>query len=589
MVNALFKYQDTLGGLDGFVPALTQFELAEFDFALGGFDFGDVSSGRSPGREFTKTALRQVWAAMPTAGRDELIDTVQDIMSNVAAVGGATADVLGAIVSGVSGAMGIIGPVIQASFALADAWVEVVAGKQEQNDIARRSARLKYLDSLDTLGPRAWAGGQWIGWRYERERASKANVFPLAWPPDYRSTNKKTVGPLIYEKGGAPQRSGDCSGGASDFSGGMTSSCTGFSMLFPMFWPVWTTPAIGAVGRSMQGMERTHDGGSAVWARMIAMQSSLLGNPITNLMCDGSKLLRRLKYFREFFWASYENPAFGQRSGFQYGGDGPGLQWLKWGGVYTDDYVKAIGGPRFKVGKRFDPDFPAGLKKGFFMTPAGLIATYDNLGNATIDSIDLARVSVYRWESVYTISTFGGNNITARDYNVIVAACNQFFALRMATLRRAPLMKELAKNWSAMFAKSYHPPQKTGDGFAGVPGSWHRDIPEQAVRDAIVAVAIGGPTNRPVEVTIKMPPPTATFVPLAQATFGGKPKGSFSVKGLKAKFGAQDLGPVDAVALGGTRPPWLLPVASVAGATAAGAFGWWLLRGRSGGRSKRAR
>ena len=531
MANKYFEYFDTLGEWNDWTTAVTPFELADLP-KVAGFDLGAVvETGRARAPVFTQAALRQVWSAFPVQGRDAVIDGVQTVLNQVGGTFTTATAAMSAVLQGVAAGAGVIAPIISGSFELADMWVGVIEGILASNDKARRGARLKYMELMEDLGPRAWGGGHAIGYTYRRELSGLFNpdVFPMGWPPDW-----ETPGPLRLSP--ADPYRGDCSRGDSDFSGGLDSSCRGNVEIFPLFYPIWCQRVLGA-NKGKRGMERTSDGGALVWAKMISMQAQLLGNPIANLGCDGRDIAARVKRFKASFWRKYFTPSEGIEGG-------RGLRI--WGGSADDKkQAEAMGGPIFQIGA-FDEQFPAGLKKGFFMTPGGLIGTYRNDGTGTTDHPDLGLFGVWRWPSALKYSGFGGNWISCRDYNTIVSAAGQFFALRTATLRRRTLSETMVKEFPNLLVPgAFQNP--AAEGLIS-----YTPIPEGKVRRAIEAIAAGATTER-------------------------APK---KVAGIKVPIGVKPIPAGTFVTPGAMLPKTRWPVYVGAGAVALGAAGFaaWKLR-----------
>lgn len=525
MANKYFEYVETLGDWNKWTTAVTPYDLPDLP-KVPGFDLGEkVETGRMPASTFTRAAMDQVWAVMPREARQLAIDGINAVLSTVGSVINVTVAAIQAAISGIAMAAGIVGPIIDGAFKLADAWVGVIEDIREDNDKARRESRLDdYMGLLERIGPRGWAGGFWLAGTYKRKRGLRKSVHPLGWPPDPKDPGILRLSPEIDE-----WYKGDCSRGSSDFSGGLDSSCRGYMTIYPLFYPVWGERCFGT-NKSKKGMERTFDGGAAVWAKMLAMQGALLGNPIANLQCSGAMLERRVRRMRGIFWSRYFSPSEGAP-----GGSESGVR-MYGGTTEQKEAAEQMGGPVFKIGG-FDDNFPAGLKKGLFMTPGGLIGTYNNDGSGSVDHPDLGRFGVWYWPSIYTNSPFGGNFISCRDFNTIVSAAGQFFALRTATLRRRVLSETMVAEFSNMLENQAYP-HPTGEGLTS-----YYPIPESKVRRAIRAIADGADVERPKRMVLepgvgpgRIPGRTFEVIP-AEVIPSGEGAGAIAVLGAAAVAG----------------------------------------------------
>lgn len=554
-MNDFQRYAATLGDLGDWRPGAVPTELP------GGFDLSGSSVGRAPADAFMRESFAAVWSALPPSVRGDAVAALASLVSRFANVANVAASVIGAALQGVA----LVGDVLAAGNEIAAQWSAAIGATLEKNDVERRRARLELLGFVADYGARGFAGGERWTYRYARSAGSVGGKerwrHPLVWPPDYPKPKDAALPGFLrladetnptYASNG-----GECSQGASNFSGGMDGQCHGAIYLFPLFFPCWCERAFGDTN-AFAGMERSSDGGAAVWSRMVAMQGALLGSPVANLMCDGARLLERLERFRWFFFGRYANPLWGADRQTS-----PGLYWHA--DANPPKGGTGPGGRTFAVAPGFEPDFPSGLgNQRFFETPGGLIGCYAPDGRGSTDHADLSRVAVRVFEP-HRSSPFGGNWITARNFNTVVAACGQFFSLRLATLRSRTRMREIVEAFPELL------------GHVTVPATWregggtstYRAIPEAAVRSAIRAVAAGSSTS-PATIAAPIAAP-------ARLVFGGAAS--------SAQYGAR--GRVyGARGTAGGGPPWGF-FAAAAGVSALAGGVYYGLRVRRARESER--
>jgi hypothetical protein len=483
MPNPLVNYRASLKDWPTWLPQQMPAPYSEIP-EYPGFFLGPPKVGETlrqlTAEQFTQSALFQVWTMVPDFVRDRLIQAVAGVAQDVAEAGKTFADMSSLSVQGLGAGVATVITVVNASIDFANQIAGSIHKTLETNDQNRRDERLKFLEDLEDFGPSGWAISPWGMRTYEREIKLKKNQYPSIWPPDYTS-GYGMVGPLLLS--GAPKREGDCSRGDADFSGGLDSSCRGYMRVFPLFFPVWCTASLGSYYKSTRGMERSNDAGAAVWAKMLMLQAAMVGNPVANLQMDGRLVQKTWERLQLFFWGRYFNPPQGM---LNHAGKAKGLRNIS---LDTDTKV-------FEVASSFDPNFPANADEGFFfitpkgriggfyLTPGGQIGAYNPDGTGSTDHPDLDAVGVYRWDSANTYGDYG-NWITAANYNTVRAATGQFFALRMATLRRQPLTQAIVEQFPQLLEKQEYPTAE-GEGT-----QMRYPIGEKKVREAIRASAKG--------------------------------------------------------------------------------------------------
>lgn len=468
-MNVIQKYfDDVIGPWQEFSPVGMPEELPD----LQGFsvDIPGIVGSLIPGQwsqgQFSGEAIVSIFSSFPpefrnqignigSVFRDALANMDWSILQSMADLGAQLAagiiDAISAAIDAISMAMAYWGPIIDAIEIFVKAIMNWIDKGIKDNDENRYKARLEIVDDLFKIGPRGWAGGHYLNRRYERVVRLKKNVYPMAWRPT-------KGGPLSLDEG-VGNFTGDCSQGSGNLSGGTDGSCTGYIELFPLFFPIWSNHAFGNPADSMRrGMERAKEGGAAVWKQLLFMQSELLTNPFVNFQCDGELVRERVTKFRIIFWDLY---------------------WRTNDEKTIDDV--------------FDRDSVTG--NDHYMTPGGLIGRYrrNQSGQIQMGSTDPGAFPDDTLDGSVRYGSYG--SITYENFNSIVSAAGQFFALRAASLRSQAICQE-AINTGLL------EPQPNAD----APGGPVIYIPvrEEGLREAIIASAEGSPAPAPMPNVKKM-------------------------------------------------------------------------------------
>jgi len=452
-----------------------------------GFRFGQPLDGQASAVAFTKQSLGAIWAVLPENAKSELTGAISDALSAVGNVAGA-----------LSPFAAMAGPLI----AYAQLIMEVpgfiegfIGGTIKTNDQRRYKSRLAAVELLEAAGPVHWTFENYLIPKYKRDRGGlKDDVTNMAWPPDLNSMLTEAAIP----------RSGNCSEGGSNLSP-TSSSCKGSITLTPLFMPVWSQRALGHPGPFVsmrQGMERSTDGGALIWQKMLQMQAALLLDPIRNLYANGQSLWAFAQRFSGIASEALENSGWTVDPAFI--NDAPP--------IFADDST---------------PDDPK-MKPRFYRTPGGLYGVYVG-GEGTTESEVLFKSVGYTKEKREhpTYSSFGGNGVSFANYNSVMSAVGQFFALRRATLQSQATCKALVD---------------AGEEYV-------QAIPEPKLRKAVQAAAAG--------VKIPTGPGAGGFGLAAGPTQAGPtpPAGPWSLADVAPpKAGGGDAGAV--AALGGAFLLW---------------------------------
>jgi len=429
MANPILEYlNDPKLGIAGkpWTAAAVPWEVPE----VAGFRLGQPLDGQLSAVNFAQQSLGAIWSALPTNVRSDMVSAVADIISIGSSVGAA-----------LSPFAAMAGPLIAYAKAIMEApeWIEnLIGGTMETNDKRRYNSRLAAVEALEAAGPRHWTFENYLIPRYSRDRGIQKSVNNMAWPPDINSMLTQAVIP----------RSGNCSEGGNDLAP-RSSSCEGSITLTPIFMPVWSQRALGSPGpwvSMRKGMERAEGGGGYIWQKILQMQAALLIDPVVNLYANGESLWKFAQRFSGIASEALENSG-----------------WVV-DPTFLEDAPKVFAPDS-------TPQNPK-TKPRFYRTPGGLYGVYTDGGGGSTESKVLGESVGYPKEKREhpTYSSFGGNGVSFGNYNSVMSAVGQFFALRKATLQSKSLCKSIVDA-----------------------GSQYVDaIPEPKLRAAVQYVAAGG-------------------------------------------------------------------------------------------------
>jgi len=427
MSNPILEYlNDPKLGIAGknWTPAATPSLVSE----VPGFQLGEAAAGQLPAVDFARQSLGAVWSALPGDVRADMVNAVADII-NVGSQVGAVLSPFAAMA----------GPLVAYAQAIMKApeWVEnLIGGTIETNDKRRYNSRLAAVELLEAAGPRHWTFENYLIPTYARDRGIQKSVTNMAWPPDINSMLTTAV----------VARSGDCSQGGGDLAP-RSSSCKGSITLTPIFMPVWSQRALGSPGpwvSMRKGMERSQDGGARIWQKMLQMQAALLIDPVVNLYANGEKLWAFAQRFSGIASEALENS----------------------GWVVDPEYIDD---PPKLFGPDSTPDNPILIPR-FYRTPGGLYGVYISGGGTTESEILGEKIGYPKEKREHpTYSSFGGNVVSFANYNSVMSAVGQFFALRKATLQSKSTCQSIVDAGPAYIDA----------------------IPEPKLREAVKAVAAG--------------------------------------------------------------------------------------------------
>jgi hypothetical protein len=413
-------FSNVIGDLQNYSPVALPSELP----ALNGFGFPDIPdsifNGQMGSGEFAADALKIVWSVFPSEFQGDVSSIASDIfvalnkidfqaINQLTAAAGTAGGSIGGVAAGIAAAaapvLAIWGPVIAAINVWTKALVRYGHGLLEDNDQARRDARLEYVKAIEGLGPAGWGGGYYASAKYKRKRVFPQKAqYPLAWRPTDKGILSVTPSPTPI--------SGDCGAGSAELSGGMDGSCTGATEIFPIFFPVWSNLAWKRSDPTFTlraGMERSSDSGAAIWDLMIGMQVDALDNPITNLQMNGALIKREMESFRSWFWGKY---------------------WAQGWAPLTPEKR------RLWIDNEFDEQGES--QAGYYLTPGGLIAKYkrDNAGRVVGGEL------VGQDLDGRVILPSAQSHVYYNQYNSVISAAGQFFAMRAASLRSRSIAQE---------------------------------------------------------------------------------------------------------------------------------------------------
>jgi hypothetical protein len=397
MSNPWQTYVESWGGRPVDVqwsPAALPSEVAQ----IPGFEFGPTLDGQLRATDFVDQTLGVIWGVLPAEFRNSLLIGVQDLIGSATSTIGQSAN---SILSGAFDQLPAMLGIAGAAQKTAEWIVQWIEDMREDNDERRYEARLELVEWLENAGPGFWTGDNFGNPRYTRKIALKRNKSNPAWPSDR--------GHWFGLHPNGTRRKGDCKDGGSDLAP-RGEDCVGSISLYPIFMPIWSDRAFGTPGPMVtmrKGMERAYRGGSLIWEKMFEMQAALLTDPIVNLYADG-----------EWLWNHF---------------------------IRFKDKVNAAMWATLTIDREFDPNYN-GVPDRFFKTPGGMIAAYDGVvtGYLNAPSLDALIIDGMGY------SSFGGTGITVRQFNSVLTAVAQFFALRAATLRTPGLMQYVGNDQELM-------------------------------------------------------------------------------------------------------------------------------------------